>query len=72
MANDATWVQLEAALIPAFEAAVAETLAKLWRQVLGERITVTAASNPPDFNGAAEAAWTTWRQALTRWVRPVG
>jgi hypothetical protein len=69
--NDATWVQLEAALIPAYEAAVAETLAKLWRQVLGERIAITAATNPPDFSGAAEAARTTWRQALTRWVRPV-
>lgn len=69
--NDATWVRLEAALIPAFEAAVAETLAKLWRQVLGERISITAASGPPDFAGAGEAAWTTWRQALTRWVRPV-
>jgi hypothetical protein len=70
-ANDATWVQLEAALIPAYEAAVAETLAKLWRQVLGERNAITAASTPPDFAGAAEAARTTWRQALTRWVRPI-
>lgn len=70
-ANDAIWVQLEAHLIPAYEAAVAETLAKLWRQVLGERNAITAASNPPDFSGAAEAARTTWRQALARWVRPV-
>lgn len=70
-ANDATWVRLEAALIPAYEAAVAETLAKLWRQVLGERSAMIAASNPPDFSGAAEAAWTTWRQALNRWVRPI-
>lgn len=69
--NDATWVALEAALILAYEAAVAETLAKLWRQVLGERMSITSASNPPDFSGAAEAARTTWRQALARWVRPV-
>lgn len=70
-ANDATWVQLEALLVPAYQAAVAETLAKLWRQVLGERNALTAASTPPDFSGAAEAARTTWRQALTRWVRPI-
>lgn len=69
--NDATWVELDAALTAGYEAAVAEVLAKLWRIVLGERNAVTAATTPPDFAGAGLAARETWRQALARWVRPI-
>jgi hypothetical protein len=69
--HDATWVQLDASLSAVMEAAVAETLAKLWRLVLAERVGLTAAAGAPDFDGAEAAARETWRQALTRWVRPV-
>ena len=69
--HDATWVELDASLSAVLEAAVAETLAKLWRLVLAERVGLTAAASPPDFTGAEQAARETWRQALTRWVRPV-
>lgn len=69
--NDATWVELDAALTAVLEAAVAEVLAKLWRTVLGERVAVTAAAQPPSLDGAEQAARETWQQALTRWVRPI-
>lgn len=69
--HDATWVQLDASLSAVLEAAVAETLAKLWRLVLAERVGLTAAGEAPDFSGAEHAARETWRQALARWVRPV-
>lgn len=69
--NDATWVELDQALTAVVEAAVAEMLAKLWRTVLGERVAVTAAAQPPSLDGAEQAARETWQQALTRWVRPI-
>jgi hypothetical protein len=69
--HDATWVELDASLSAVLEAAVAETLAKLWRLVLAERVGLTAAAGAPDFSGAESAARETWLQALTRWVRPV-
>lgn len=68
---DEQWVQLDAQLQAVIAAAIAETLAKLWRLVLGERVTVTAAAQPPAFDGAEQAARETWIQALTRWVRPI-
>jgi hypothetical protein len=69
--HDKTWVRADAHLTATIEAAVAEVLAKLWRQVLAERVQLTAAASPPDLSGAAQAAAETWHQALTRWVRPV-
>jgi hypothetical protein len=70
--NDAQWVQLVEQLDAALEAAVAEVLAKLWRVVLGERVAVTAAvDQPPDLDGAEQAARDTWQAALERWVRPI-
>lgn len=69
--HDAAWTELEAQLAAVMEAALAETLAKLWRLVLGERVAVTAAAQPPSLDGAEQAARETWTQALTRWVRPI-
>lgn len=70
-AADETWVALDAALTAVVEAALAETLAKLWRIVLGERVLTAAATQPPNLDGAEQAARETWQQALTRWVRPI-
>jgi hypothetical protein len=70
-ANDATWVELDRYLSAVVEAAVAEVLAKLWRLVLGERVLTAAAAQPPNLDGAEQAARETWAQALQRWVRPV-
>lgn len=69
-AHDALWVELEADLRSTTLAALSDVLAKLWRQVLGERVSVTAAGKP-DLSGLDNTARTTWRQALERWVKPV-
>ena len=71
MAHDAAWVRLDQHLALVTEAALAETLAKLWRVVLDERPAITAAVDPPSLDGLEQVARETWTQALTRWVRPV-
>jgi hypothetical protein len=68
--HDALWAELETDLHSTTLAALSDVLAKLWRQVLGERVSVTAAGQP-DLSGLDNTARTTWRQALERWVKPV-
>jgi hypothetical protein len=69
--HDDLWAELDEQLTAVVEAALAETLARLWRIVLSERVQLTAATTPPDLAGAQQAARETWIQALTRWVRPI-
>lgn len=63
--------ELERLLEAVGQAALAETLAGLWRHVLGERTVILAAGSPPNANGLETAARRMWATALTRWVKPV-
>lgn len=71
-AHDRLWTELETDLQATTLAALSDVLAKLWRQVLGGHVTVTAAADGHvELSGLDNTARTTWRQALERWVRPV-
>lgn len=70
---DAAWVDLLEQLDVAVEAAISDVLESLWRAVLNERTGLTAgAGDPPVVDGRLDQqVRETWREAFTRWVRPI-
>ena len=69
MADD--HAELERILTAVGQAALADTLAGMWAQVLGIRTVLVAAGEAPNANGLEVFAQRLWTAAVERWAKPV-